>query len=575
MEVTNCKDINENTITNIQLNDDGTVWAVLEVDGVESTSKLSHDCCVNNGYTFDPTDAKCYWADTCATDSYKIILDPEGNTGALFQVDENQVGECTLEVELDFLLKFDCANINDSLKNIIENLQFELSLEKVVYDESLPIPDNLESVYKLPMIDAPNIATYLDGNTNTGLTLVGTGCDALIQNLITDLGPTDSQTLNSTSFASTWVNFKMVIDDESVLESIYNEYLKIAIITNDLSNFSILIDNIKLNRLCTSTTGEVFLKDECPRFDLNRVIDNKKSWVGKTVLENRDFDLSKRLTNYNINHEKLSINAKEVDLLIKPSIAIENNVFDFIKENPCLLSPATGCTSGTTGTTSCVDINALLTVPITELVDSDGLMSQLIDVKSRKVISSYPTIELVYNRYINSYEHCGVVSDSLSSESVDSFIDLIGGFWSDLIEQVVPATTIWGTSHQFSNSVVTSSFSKYRYRKSTTLLATSLNFAAPSPVSGTTNPLVDIITEDITDTAYFGPPEFAPPMVTQSSSGVSIIQKEDSSEFIGTVTVIGGTGGEGGEGELTGNTITINETISDTCNTYNNASACN
>ena len=35
----------------------------------------------------------------------------------------------------------------------------------------------------------------------------------------------------------------------------------------------------------------------------------------------------------------------------------------------------------------------------------------------------------------------------------------------------------------------------------------------------------------ITDTDYFGPPEFAPPTVTQSASGVSIIQKEDSSEF--------------------------------------------
>jgi hypothetical protein len=569
MEVTNCKDIDGNIITDIQLNDDGTVWAVLEIDGVQSTSKLSHDCCTANDYTFDPTDAKCYWSDTCSTtDSYKIILDPEGTDGVLFQVDENQQGDCILEVELDFLLKFDCANVTDSLKNILESLSLELSLEKVVYDESLPIPDNLETVQKMHMVYAPDLAVYLEANTNTGLTLVEPGCTALIQNLITDLGE-NSSAVNETSFLSEWVRIKMTVDDPTILSSIYNERLKVAILTNDLSNFSILIDNINLRRVCDSVVGEVFLKDDCPSFEIKRVIDNKKSWTYGDETENRDFDLSKRLTNYNINHEKLSINTKEVDLLIKPSVAIENNVFNFIKENPCLLSAATGCTDSTSGTTSCIDINALLTVPITELVDSAGLMSQLIDVKSRKVISSYPTIELVYNRYLNSYEHCGAVSDSLSSESVDAFIDLIGGFWSDLIEQVVPATTIWGSSHQFSNSTFTSGFSKYKYRKSTTLLATSLNFEAPSPTSGINN-TVDIVTEDLTDISYFGPPEFAPPTVTQTAQGVSVIQIEDSSEFIGTVTVIGGEG----EGELTGNTITITETISDGCDTYNKASSC-
>ena len=120
MEVTNCKDINGNDISNIQLNVDGTVWAVLEIDGVSSTSKLSAQCCEDNLYTFDPKDAKCYWSSSCDTGgSYKIILDPEGNSGALFQVDENQKDICTLEVEFDYLLKLNCDSLTQSLEAFV------------------------------------------------------------------------------------------------------------------------------------------------------------------------------------------------------------------------------------------------------------------------------------------------------------------------------------------------------------------------------------------------------------------------------------------------------------------------
>ena len=77
-----------------------------------------------------------------------------------------------------------------------------------------------------------------------------------------------------------------------------------------------------------------------------------------------------------------------------------------------------------------------------------------------------------------------------------------------------------------------------------------------------------VITVDVTDTDYFGPIEFAPPNTTERCSGVYISQTNDGSEFIGTITIIGGT--DPGGGGTSGNTITINETISDNCNIYNN-----
>lgn len=574
MEVTNCTDINGNEIANINLNPDGSVLGVLVLDGIDTNVNLSYECCTSNGYLFDPNDTKCYWSTSCDTDStYKIILSPEDGGGALFQVDEDSIASCILEVEFDYIIKFKCENITTSLKETIEGLKLQLSIEKVIYNENLPIPDNLVSVISEDILNVTDLGQFLSGNTNTGLLLDNIGCDALIQNLITDLGPTDSQYLTETSLNSTWVRHKMVIDDATLLQTIVNEKLKVVIIGNNLSKFSILIDNIKLNRVCTEQIEHITVIDDCPNFNLKRVIDNKKSWVGNDVLETRNFDLSRRLTNYSIIDDRLGINTKEVDLLINPTSAIENDMFNFIITNPCILQPVSGCTSGDTSI-ECIDIESLLTTPLGEISNNTQLLNELIDVKSRKTISAYPTIELVHYRYINSLDYCGIQSNALNYDSVTTFVDLIGGFWSDLIEQVVPATTIWGSSYQHTNDIF--GVDKFKYKKSTLLLCETLNVTAPSP-SNAINNNVGVIIVDITDTGYFGPIEFAPPSVTQYCSGVSIVQISDSSEFIGKISIVGGTTGGGGDtggggtggGTTSGATITINETISDNCNIYN------
>jgi hypothetical protein len=127
---------------------------------------------------------------------------------------------------------------------------------------------------------------------------------------------------------------------------------------------------------------------------------------------------------------------------------------------------------------------------------------------------------------------------------------------------VVPATTIWGSSFQHSNNVFGSD--KYAYKRSTLNLCNQLNYHAPSPtvVTDPNKPRrsfssdVDVITVDVTDNVQVNTPK--------ECSGVYIIQTNDGSEFLGTITIIGGDGGS-----TTGSTITINETITDNCNTYN------
>ena len=71
------------------------------------------------------------------------------------------------------------------------------------------------------------------------------------------------------------------------------------------------------------------------------------------------------------------------------------------------------------------------------------VIANLIDAKSRQVISGYPMLQLFYNQYMEA-SGCGAsLTNRLGTETVFEVMDLIGDYWTDVIEQVIPSTTIW------------------------------------------------------------------------------------------------------------------------------------
>jgi hypothetical protein len=71
------------------------------------------------------------------------------------------------------------------------------------------------------------------------------------------------------------------------------------------------------------------------------------------------------------------------------------------------------------------------------------VQTNLIDVKSRQTISDYPLLRLFYELYLNA-NNCGKhLSGKFTYDTMFEFMDKIGDYWLDLLEQVVPATTIW------------------------------------------------------------------------------------------------------------------------------------
>ena len=108
------------------------------------------------------------------------------------------------------------------------------------------------------------------------------------------------------------------------------------------------------------------------------------------------------------------------------------------------------CVDGfATGETYSVCINPLdyLDIQPSEInvkaVFDQLVQTNLIDAKSRQTISDYPMLRLFYELYLNA-NNCGKdLSGKFTYDTMFEFMDKIGDYWLDLIEQVVPATTIW------------------------------------------------------------------------------------------------------------------------------------
>lgn len=166
-------------------------------------------------------------------------------------------------------------------------------------------------------------------------------------------------------YDSSWLNYDTTLNDPLLIEQIKNRKIRISIkVRTCCLDFGILLDKIKVTQNCLNIEN-TFIKITDPMgFELDKVVDNKKSWVSNELPEKRYYELEWRNTEYTINNYQLSINTKEIDLNIDPAKAIEGDVYKFIFNNPCVLD----CTSGTTilDFNTNIDFQSILDVEIDE-----------------------------------------------------------------------------------------------------------------------------------------------------------------------------------------------------------------
>ena len=543
----------------------------------------------------------------------------------------------TLEVSLANSLQeqIDCNNTLQTLYSELATLTATQETQVVKCGDPIDMFETLDvsmtlSVYSggtyvviyedntlFPAIGAGNLYNYLTVNSPSGFYVCGgsdcqpmylnngqfigqntTTCDAVADNLAQALfvesglqnTPADITTFTDSiptdSFNSDWLSFNTYITDPVILSAITNQKIKINLkLNHTCGDICILMDNIKLNKDCSTISNRNIFVTECPGFKLEKVIDNKKSWLANTTPVNRDFRIFNanglypiRQTNYNVNNERLVINTKEIDLDINIAAAIETDVWCYIVDNPCLLTGQTLCdpcgdykqfqddlyyefmdgneyefmdqnqvlNTGSLPSTCCgddqIDFNALLTQPLSAVTVLEDFqyyaLSELIDAKNRQTISAYPTLRALYDRYIQSTTYCAAQSSAFDYYTMDQFANLVGNYWVDIIEQVIPATTIWGSIKVYTNTIFDQQ--KFKYKAYTSLLCGNVfsGETVLSPINGTSGQCqtVEVITQNLSITGQT-PIRIVKPQLS-SCGTLCLAQMNHGSEFIGGVNII-------------------------------------
>lgn len=192
-------------------------------------------------------------------------------------------------------------------------------------------------------------------------------------------------------------------------------------------------------------------------FSIKKQVDNKKSWT--------DNELGNRIGTDNIfdaiyyqSDDRLTINVKNVDLFLNPAQALAYDVW-YVSRTKNYPIPITGLSSPYPQVGG-VDSTFINPKPQNESFFKfyNTFWSEMINVRNRQYssdgkTSGYPTLQSIFFKYLTMNQDTGLTNNNFNYQNMISYINGIGDFWIRLVEQFVPATTIWNTGTKFENSV--------------------------------------------------------------------------------------------------------------------------
>ena len=114
---------------------------------------------------------------------------------------------------------------------------------------------------------------------------------------------------------------------------------------------------------------------------------------------------------------------------------------------------------------------------------------------------------------------------------MEQFSNLLGDYWVDIIEQVIPATTIWGSVKIYTNTIFDQQKFKYRAYSSIFCEDSFDGISLPSPINNSLH-----ISENASVSLTTVNSKNKPTICEK----IYITQMNMGSEFIGTIKIISG-----------------------------------
>jgi hypothetical protein len=202
-------------------------------------------------------------------------------------------------------------------------------------------------------------------------------------------------------------------------------------------------------------------------FKLKKVVDNNKTW--------REDDDKIRVSNesnynayYYVDNEKLVINVKNIDLSLNPGQGLAYDVWDESVKYDYPI-PESGLT---------------INFPVPGGVDSTFVNPEpkkktffeflqtfwlnMINTRNRQFITDgktggYPNLQSIFWKYLESEQTVGIPNNKYTYQKLIDYVEGMGPYWMKLVDQMIPATTIWNTGIKYENSVLHKQ--KFVYRR--------------------------------------------------------------------------------------------------------------
>ena len=202
-------------------------------------------------------------------------------------------------------------------------------------------------------------------------------------------------------------------------------------------------------------------------YNLRKIVDNNKSWLADDdkIRVSRDADYN---AYYFVQDEKLVLNVKNVDLFLNPAQGLLYDIWVQSRKNDYPI-PESGLTIGYP-VPGGVDSTFINPEPKKKTLFefSETFWENMINVRNRQFITDgktggYPTLQSVWWKYLEQLQNTGTENNKYTYQKLIDYIDGIGPYWMKLVEQMVPATTIWNGGTKFENSILHKQ--KFVYRR--------------------------------------------------------------------------------------------------------------
>ena len=202
-------------------------------------------------------------------------------------------------------------------------------------------------------------------------------------------------------------------------------------------------------------------------YRLRKIQDNKKSWYDEQGILRESFDAGFNAY-YTVGEECLTINVKNVDIFMNPAQGLVYDVWsmsrqynfpipeqglNYVPPSPCNIPNPYPKRGG-------IDWTEIVPKPKqkTFFEFAQTFWHNMINVRNRQFITDgktggYPTLQSIYWKYLESQQLAGIQNDNFTYQTMIDYVNGLGDYWIRLIEQMIPATTIWTTGTKLENSI--------------------------------------------------------------------------------------------------------------------------